>query len=508
MHMRRSLALLFAVIFCVGMLCGCNTPAGSESPSSSGMEPGSEERLPDADGFGLPYVQEKNFDPLTTDSALNVYLAPMIYQSLYVIESDMEAVPQLAAESDLSGSVLRITLRGDVVFHNGTVLSAEDVEYTFNRIKNDPGSPYFADVAPVEDCRAEGNGTVVFTLSETTADWRTCLTFPIVRRDTGKNSDAVGSGPYALRTSEGKRYLSAVGGDSRPQDLPFSRIDLVPVKDLDDMVKAFETGSIDCMAVDVLSVQSFMPVCSYSVQSASAGIGNLLLFNTESGKLADAAVRNALSTLLPRRDICAQALLGAADPTSDWIAGGLVKDLSETERETALAILSDAGLITADATGAVTLRLLYCDDLWQRTEEAREITAWLSGLGIGCETVGKSYEAYTEARKSGDFDLCLYRRRLRSPSDLASLVFADGDDNVTGYKNTEAEAELTVLLQASEDTADEAAAEVSRLISADTPFAVIGYENVRVYFQNGQISNFNPRPDSPYGNPAEWEISR
>jgi len=78
---------------------------------------------------------------------------------------------------------------------------------------------------------------------------------------------------------------------------------------------------------------------------------------------------------------------------------------------------------------------------------------------------------------------------------------------VTGYVNAEAEAELTVLLQASEDTADEAAAEVSRLISADTPFAVIGYENIRVYFRDGMIRNFNPRPDSPYGNPAEWEIS-
>ena len=508
MHIRRVFALLLALSLCAGMLCACNAPAGTESPSGSGDEPGSEERLPSANGFGLPYVQEENFDPLTTESALNLYLAPLIFQSLYVIGADMTVSPQLVAESDLSGSALRITLRGDVVFHNGTVMSAEDVEYTFKRIKNAPDSPYFDDIAPVAGCRAEDNDTVVFTLAETTADWRTCLTFPIVRRDTGKNSDAVGSGPYALRTAEGNRYLSAVGGDSRPQDLPFSRIDLIPVKDIDGMVKAFEKGNIDCMAVDVLSVRSFMPVCTYSVQSAPAGVGNLLLFNTKNGNLADAAVRNALSALLPRRDICAQALSGAADPSSDWIAGGLVKNVSETERETALDILSDAGIVRSELSDGRTFRLLYCDDLWQRTEQARELAAWLSGLGIGCELVGKSYETYTAARMSGDFDLCLYRRSLRSPSDLALLIFADGSDNVTGYKNAEAETELTVLMQASADTADEAAAAVSGLISADAPFAVIGYENIRVFFRNGQISNYNPRPDSPYGDPSEWEITR
>ncbi len=507
MHMQRRFALLLVIILGIGMLCGCNSPVGSESPSASVTDPGSAEQVPMSDGFGLPYTKEKYFDPLTTESALNVYLAPLIYQSLYVIETDMKAVPQVAAEYALSDATLRITLRGDVVFHNGTVLTAEDVVYSFKRIQNNPESPYYAEVSPVADCRAEDNGTVIFILAETTVDWRTCLTFPIVRHDTGKNSDAVGSGPYALRTAEGSRYLSAVGGDSRPQDLPFSRINLVPVSDLDGMVKAFETGNIDCMAVDVLSVRSFMPVCSYSIQSAPSGIGNILLFNTKRGKLSNADIRNALSALLPRREICANALSGAADPTSDWIDGGLVTDMSETERETALAVLAAAEMIATEDHEGVTLRLLYCDDLWQRTEEAREISAWLSDLGIGCELVGMSYEAYTDARKAGDFDLCLYRRRLCNSSDLAALVFSDGDDNVTGYKNAEAEAELTVLLQASEDTADEAAAEVSRLISADAPFAVIGYENTRVYFRDGQIRNFNPRPDSPYGNPAEWELA-
>ena len=164
--------------------------------------------------------------------------------------------------------------------------------------------------------------------------------------------------------------------------------------------------------------------------------------------------------------------------------------------------------VAEDGAEGPVLRLLYCNDLWQRTEQARQISAWLKELCIGCELVGKSYAGYTAARQSGDFDLCLYRRQLRSPSELAQLVFADGSDNVTGYKNAELEAELTVLLQASEDTADEAAAEVSRLLSADVPFATIGYENIRVYFRDGQIHNFNPVPDSPYGNPAEWEIYR
>ncbi|MBR3691554.1 MAG: ABC transporter substrate-binding protein [Clostridia bacterium] len=494
----RAISLLLCLGLLTVLLCGCGEqpPAASDPPevSTSHTETG--------DGYGLPYADEGVFDPLTTENALNIYLTPLVYRSLFVREADMALSPSLASDYSLEGSNVRVTLRGDTVFHNGVALTAEDVVYSCSRIlKGD--NPRFADLREkITAVRAEGQNTLLFTLAEGVSSWMDVLTFPIVRKGTGVTEDAVGCGDYALRTSEGKRYLSAVGGESSLQDLPFSRIELVPVKSISGLVDAFEAGRVDCMAADVLSWESFMPVCTYSVQSAPTGLANILLFNTENALLSDASLRGALSALLPREELCAGPLLGAATASQDWMYGGVPCVDAPAESE-AKEILASAGF---GGENPVRFTLLYCNDRWQRGEEARRLADWLSGLGAECELRGLESGKYEKALEKGDFDLAIVRRPLRDAEELAALCTREGAYNFTGYRNDEMEAELRVLRLSERDTAAEAEAEVSRMLSEDTPFAVIGYENIRVYFRDGGVSAFSPLPDCPYGNPARWRI--
>ena len=65
-------------------------------------------------------------------------LATLVYSSLFRLNDRLEAVPDLAESYQWSDDrkTLEVKLRSDVKFHDGTPLTANDVEFTYKAIKN------------------------------------------------------------------------------------------------------------------------------------------------------------------------------------------------------------------------------------------------------------------------------------------------------------------------------------------------------------------------------------
>lgn len=497
--MRRIPALLLVLCLMVGLF-GC-TP--DEGPTSAVPTPAqSPADAPSADGFGLPYTDEGVFDPLTTESALNLALTPLICQSLFVRGADMSLTPELCAELSHGDGQVTVTLRGDCVFHGGSTLFADDVVYSFERIKKSKYSPYADMVKDIASAKAVADDRVVFRSEDGGHISAASLCFPVIRNGTGRTEDADGTGSYALRSSGGERYLSAVGGDAALSELPYSRMELVAVSDMEDLVTAFETGRVDCMALDALSVRSFMPICTYSVQSAPTGRATVLEFNCTDRRLT-ATVRAAISALLDREALCGRLLSGSLSPSPHFTAGEEVACGELLTEAPARQALASEGI---SAEAPLEVRLLYCSDVWQRQQQAEQLAAMLAPYGIAVTPDGRTAAEYEKARREGKFDLCLARVFLRDGEDLFALLSTEGEENCSGYGNADADAELRVLMTVQSDTAQEAASRLSQLLTADMPVAVIGYESLKVYFRDGRISAFAPTPDRPYGDPADWEL--
>lgn len=76
-----------------------------------------------------------------------------VYEPLFNVTPDLEIQPRVVTDWEISGEgTMDLTIRDDVVFHNGDDLVASDVAYTFNRMLDD-------DIGPASD-QAAGQGSL------------------------------------------------------------------------------------------------------------------------------------------------------------------------------------------------------------------------------------------------------------------------------------------------------------------------------------------------------------
>lgn len=158
-HNKRLSILVTMLVFAL-LLAACSTPAETPAPAS---EEGRSGTLRVA---MQPIVQT---DPALISSDSEVLVANHVYDYLVDIDPQSNVVPRLATSWSTSADGLSYVfeLASGVTFHDGSAFSAEDVVWTFNRLRDPslelPTADLYSNVATVE---ATGDLEVTFTLSQ------------------------------------------------------------------------------------------------------------------------------------------------------------------------------------------------------------------------------------------------------------------------------------------------------------------------------------------------------
>ncbi|WP_175987477.1 ABC transporter substrate-binding protein [Bacillus sp. Marseille-Q1617] len=86
--------------------------------------------------------------PLEAADVLSAHLVANVFNRLVSLTEDGNIVPELAHSWDVSSTKLRIYLKKDITFHDGSVLTAKDVVYCLEKLRT---YPHYQDLwAPVE----------------------------------------------------------------------------------------------------------------------------------------------------------------------------------------------------------------------------------------------------------------------------------------------------------------------------------------------------------------------
>src|SRR3990167_7464173 len=77
-------------------------------------------------------------NPVLANSPADQDLVSLIYSGLYRKSADGSLVPDLAAKYDMSknGLIYTFTLKDKIYFHNGKPVTADDVLFTINKVKD------------------------------------------------------------------------------------------------------------------------------------------------------------------------------------------------------------------------------------------------------------------------------------------------------------------------------------------------------------------------------------
>ena len=142
---------------------------------------------------------------------------PLLYENLVWIDHALEPKPELAERwEQKSATEYVFHLRRGVRFHNGKEMDAEDVKYTYERVRDPKVSPGASDLAYVSQIDAVDKYTVRFVLSAPAATFLANLGGKyngVIPKDAGGDgkallTTAVGTGPFALDSFDPSRRLA------------------------------------------------------------------------------------------------------------------------------------------------------------------------------------------------------------------------------------------------------------------------------------------------------------
>lgn len=361
--------------------------------------------------------------------------------------------PLLATEWTISedGLTYTFTLREGVLFSNGDPLTADDVVFSINRLKNVQGSPAFlaGNIASVE---AVDDATVTFTLVVARPSFLAELTntvFSITNADeimanggadaadaaTADTAEAylngasAGTGPYVLENWDPQVETVLVRNENYwGEPAYFDRIIITNIAEAATQKIALESGEID-MALDLSADQlgSLENDPSIAIYRGPSQYTHFLLMNGNpdiGGPVSDPKVQLAIRYALDYEGY--KALWGGITPGSNMaygLFGGYGEDKAlGRDLDQAKALLAEAGY-----PDGFDITLSYPDFTWQGVNmntNAQKIQADLAEVGINVELNPGELQVSLEEYRNGQqgFAYWFWGPDILDPLDLLSFL--------------------------------------------------------------------------------------
>lgn len=274
------------------------------------------------------------FDPVRGPSGMSHVVIEQVYSTLMALDPDAKPYPELAESYETSADGLEYTfkLRPGVKFHNGDPLTAEDVKFSFDRLRaKDSGYSYGAQVETIASVDVLDPQTVKFKLSKRTGPFLTYMAFPgssivpkkLVESGHDLNATPIGSGPFKFVSYEPR---SAIKFERNPDYFQsgkpyFDAMEYRIIPDVTALTDAVMSGEVnfsnEIPPKDWATVQANTDLTTQAVEGSRY---YWLLPNNKNKPLDNPKVRQAIGLAIDRNAIVAGAFFGQATP----ILGGVI----------------------------------------------------------------------------------------------------------------------------------------------------------------------------------------
>lgn len=415
------------------------------------------------------------FDPHQMHALSSYQIAAQLFNGLTRINREGTVVPDLAESWEVSEDGLTWTfrLRHGIVFHNGRAVTAEDVKYSIERIK-DPAtnSTWRSDYEAVETVEVVDPYTVQIKLSRPFAPLLEVLTWKrgaivpkeVVEQYGDLNAHPVGTGPFIFEEYiEGQRIVLVKNPNYFRPGLPYlDRVVFKIVPEGTSRVVELLAGSADVI-VDVpleqissLKAQDIVVDVQPSSWVTYIGL-NLGLGGHPQGPWSDVRVRKAIAMALDKEAIAKAATLGYGFAIDSTVPLGSAYKMHvpryERNLDQAKHLLAQAGYPNGFKAEGIILAG-YPD--FQLAGET--IYSQLQEIGVELVPVVLEHGTYVQRRAEGDmFYWMTASVEGFDPYFRTNIYFlCDGSFNKNHYCNPEVDELLTAAMGTTSKTIREA----------------------------------------------------
>lgn len=438
----------------------------------------------------------ENLDPANAVNSTVNQLIIGVYDTLVQFTAGELAVsPRLATDWSVSddGLTYTFTLRDDVVFHDGTPLTAEDVKFTFDRLQA-AGAMVLNEMGPFTGAEVVDTHTVQLTLSAPFAPMLSALSRiyivnkalvePHMGNDNARQWLAVntaGSGPYMVTSympTEAVTLEAFPGYWGGWEGNRVAEVVFRYISEPSTQMAMLRRGEVhiapDLTVEDRLAL---MNTPGFTVDIGAAATPLYFQFNTaSSGPTGNPEFRRMLAMTFDRELHLEAVLQGLGNMPDGPLPPGWLGHVSGTEPDFDL----DAARALVEANGWAGTRILvrYLPAIAEERAAVEQLQANLSSIGIILDTEGMTWPAQaataTSVETTSDINMIYNFPSFPDPHAILNTSFNgaltgyNGGLNWAQYSNPAVD-DLLNRAAALTDPEERAAlyAEAQRLIGAD-----------------------------------------
>lgn len=459
---KKLLSLLLSGVLILGGCTGCgssNQESVSSSASSAAQEQAEEELSSVVVAMGPTSEPEAGFDPAFGWGAGEHVHEPLIQSTLTVTNTDLTIGYDLATDVSVSedGLTWTVTIRDDVFFTDGEPLTAQDVAFTYNTVKE---TSSVNDFTMLDHAQALDETTVVFHMTRAFSIWPyTMAVVGIVPEHAydpaAYGSNPIGSGRYILKQwDRGQQVILEANPDYYGEAPNIQRVTVLFMEE-DAAFLAAQAGQVDVaytsatysdQQVEGYSLAAYASVDNrgFNLPAVPAGETNENGVAIGNDFTSDVLVRRALNIGVDRQEMIDNVLNGYGSPAysvCDQMPWYNPASEVEYDPEGAAALLDQAGWVLGsdgirekDGVKA-ELTLLYSNGDSVRQALTADFASQMEELGISCTIEGVGWDtAYDRALSTP----LLWGWGAHSPMELYNIyhtISSTGSAQYSPYAN-------------------------------------------------------------------------
>ncbi len=481
--------------------------------------------------FSINYDSAAGINPITAESANNMQFWSLMYDSLYIVNSDFTVRSEVVLEANTADyQWWTFTIDNSICFHDGSPLTAKDVVYSINRARqHEYYAQRFTDLYGIS---ALNDNQLAISLNRPNSQLPALLNIPIIKADTLFEELPPGTGPYKMAESGDKLVVNEY--NRHASELPLDIIYLKDYMDTAAKISAYEASLIDIVTNDPTGMYNLGYGSSNETRYTETTNMHYIGFNFQSRYFSNYMARYAVGAAVDRNGIVADYMGNCAIPTTlpihpisplydEAYAEGYAYDLSKSE-----ALFQNYGVKDYDADGVleimvtgivveIDIKFIVNTDSTVKLQAARRIAETLNEMGIKVTLYEMKWEDYIEALEDGDYDMYYGEVRMTPDWDLTYLfkpyeVMRDPELTQKGmnYANCFDEQYGTLYgeyLAAGEESRNQAFSAICRYITESSAIIPVCFERQEILTHRGVITGIDATQYDIFNKFYDWTVN-